>query len=200
MFFSAMILAASRHSAEASRATSSRVKWRSMLDIASAVERSWGLESKSPRQSLVTKRMAKAESWSGAEEVLYGRIVAALHRRFDQQAFAIAVDGGDRLYAPALAVGHQAASRGDASDDLERIPPFGMADVVDGHVIVLAPEEGDRAIRLACAQHRLGRMLSLPFGDHPVLNPDGPAAARVGKPRDVIGCPDVLLSGPQHGV
>src|SRR2546428_13879179 len=90
----------------------------------------------------------------------------------DHQAPATGLAGCDRLHAPGLAVGHQAASRGDAADDLERIPPFGVPDVVDGHVIVLAPEEGDRAIRLACAEHRLGRMLSLPFGDHPVLDPD----------------------------
>src|SRR3989475_10271957 len=202
MFFSAMSLAASRHSAEASRATTSRVKWRSMFDI----ERSratLGPGKQVPpggeRPSLVISGQG-ADPPSGAQERLDGRIVAALHRRFDQEALAIAVDGRDRLHAPGLAVGDQAASRSDASGDLDPIPGFGMSDVVDGDVVVLAPEEGHGAIRLPRAQHSPVHMLSLAFGDDPVLDPDGPAAARVGKTRDVSGRPDALRAGPQRGV
>ena len=56
--------------------------------------------------------------------------------------------------------------------DRHRIPPLGVADVVDRHVVVLAPEERHRVEPLAAAQHVARGHLTLPLRDHPVLDAD----------------------------
>src|SRR3984893_1343434 len=68
---------------------------------------------------------------------------AALHRRFRVKAVVVAEDRRDRqgLLAPAIA--HDRVAGGDVAVDVDAVPGRGVADIVDGDVVVLAPEERD---------------------------------------------------------
>src|SRR5262249_3616557 len=67
------------------------------------------------------------------------------------------------------------------------IPLLGMADIVDRHVVVLAPEERDGAEGLATSQHGERGGLTLPLGDNPMLHPNALATVQVGPARNVSG-------------
>src|SRR5262249_18965627 len=67
------------------------------------------------------------------------------------------------------------------------IPAFGMADIVDRHVIVLAPEKRYRVEALVQAEHVGGRGLALPLGHDPVLDTDALAGMGIRPARDVPG-------------
>jgi len=69
-------------------------------------------------------------------------------------------------------VGKSAVSRLEVSFDFDRIPILRVADVVDGDIIVLTPEERHRVERLAVAQDISGRNLTLTLCHNPMLDAD----------------------------
>ena len=76
-----------------------------------------------------------------------------------------------------------------------RVPLLRVADVVDGDVVVLAPEERHGVEALAPAEDVARRRLALAFGDHPVLDADPIARVRIGPARDVAGGEDAGRAG-----
>ena len=60
----------------------------------------------------------------------------------------------------------------DIAVDGDLVPGLGMADIIDRHVVMLAPEKRHRVERLALPQHVACRGLALAFRHHPVLDPD----------------------------
>ena len=62
---------------------------------------------------------------------------------------------------------------GDVAFDLERVPAFGMADIVDRDVVMLAPEERHGGEILALAQHVARRVPGPGARHHPMLHADG---------------------------
>src|SRR5215467_14836376 len=60
-----------------------------------------------------------------------------------------------------------------------------MADIIDRHIIMLAPEERHCGVALAPAEHVACRGLALPLGDNPVFDPQPLAAVRIGPAGDV---------------
>ena len=115
-----------------------------------------------------------------AHQGLERRVVAALHRRFDLEARAVAAEGDDGGDPAALAVGDQRVARVEAAADLDRIPRLGVADVVERHVVVRAPEERHVAVGRRRAQHVARRGLAHALGDHPVLDAHRLARSRSG--------------------
>src|SRR5439155_5058461 len=96
--------------------------------------------------------------------------------RLDLEALQVAIDRSHRQHLAVAAIAHQAVARGNVAVDLDRIPFFRVAGVVDRHVVVLAPEERHVGEALAGAEHVFGRGLALPLGHDPVLGPDRRAA------------------------
>src|SRR5271156_2207835 len=107
-----------------------------------------------------------------------------LHRKLCLQACEIAVDRGERKHLALIPVAQQTIAACDVAIDNDLVPFLGMADIVDRHVVVLAPEEGYRIEGLALAQHVARGGLSLTLGNHPMLNADIFARTRVGPARD----------------
>src|SRR5262249_28673963 len=68
-------------------------------------------------------------------------------------ADVIAIDRGDREQASFALVADQAVPVRDAAVDRDLVKNLGVADIVDRHVIVLAPEERHRVERLVLSQH-----------------------------------------------
>src|SRR4029453_16630914 len=62
----------------------------------------------------------------------------SLHRDLFLEACDVAVDRRRGERASAELVAHQAVPAGDVAVDHELVPLLGMADIVDGHVVVLA--------------------------------------------------------------
>src|SRR5439155_21505648 len=63
---------------------------------------------------------------------------------------------------------------------LDVVPGCGVPDVIDRHVVMLAPEERDGGVALATAEHVARDRLALPLGDDPVLDAQPLAAVGVG--------------------
>lgn len=85
-----------------------------------------------------------------------------------------------------LAVLHQSVTRRKIAQHLDIVPMFKMAYVVDGHVVMLAPEKRRLGITLAATQHIDGGDLPLALGDHPVLHARIAAAGEeVGETGDI---------------
>ena len=76
-----------------------------------------------------------------------------------------------------------------------------MANIVDRHVVVLAPEERRLLVALARAKHVHRRNLALPLGDDPVLDAhSAPTRERVGEPGNVACGEDARSAGFQERV
>ena len=60
-----------------------------------------------------------------------------------------------------------------------------MTDIVDRHVVVLAPEERHRVEALALPEHVARGGLALALGHHPVLDANVLAGVRIGPARDI---------------
>src|SRR6185295_4527851 len=86
-----------------------------------------------------------------------------------REAVAVAEDGGDGERATALQEGDLAVVLGERALDLGGVPAGGVADIGNGHVVMLAPEEGHGIEALAAAEDVARRRLALALGDHPVL-------------------------------
>src|SRR5262249_7155501 len=102
------------------------------------------------------------------------------HRELRLEALAITKHARDRQHAATARVTHDAIALLDASIDLDAVPTFRMPDVVDGDVVVLGPKDRHVGERRAIADDRARDRLALSPGHNPVLDPDEPAAARVG--------------------
>src|SRR5579872_6047213 len=70
-----------------------------------------------------------------------------------------------------------------------------MADIVDGHVVVLAPEERYRVELLLKTEHVERSGLALPLGHHPMLDANLPARVRIGPARAVARREDAGRAG-----
>ena len=70
-----------------------------------------------------------------------------------------------------------------------------VADVVDRHVVVLAPEEGHGVESVTLAQDVSRRRLALTLRHDPVLDPDALAGVRIRPARDVAGGKDAGSAG-----
>ena len=68
----------------------------------------------------------------------------SLHRRLRLEALEVAIDGSDGERAAVAHIAHDAVALRDVAVDCYLVPPFGVSDVVDRNVVVLAPEERDR--------------------------------------------------------
>src|SRR6202022_2290506 len=76
-----------------------------------------------------------------------------LHRKLGLKACEIAVNRGHREQPALVRVEQQTVARCDVAVDGDLVPFFGMADVVDRHVVMLAPEERYGVEGLALPQH-----------------------------------------------
>src|SRR5215472_10086523 len=107
------------------------------------------------------------------------------HRHFGFEALAATEDGGDGERAAGLAEAERGVVAGDVALDLDLVPPLGVADIVDGDIVVLAPEEGRRGEALPASQHVSRRGLSLTLGHDPMLNAQSLAGDGIGPARHV---------------
>src|SRR5215217_9073924 len=110
-----------------------------------------------------------------------------LHRHLGPEVVEIPGDRGDRQHAAIALEPQQAVLAGDVPLDGELVPLFGMADVADGNVVMLAPEERDGGKSLPLPDHVERRRLALPFRNDPVLDPKGLAEASIVPAGDVPG-------------
>src|SRR5687768_13766497 len=104
------------------------------------------------------------------------RLARSLELQLGAEALHIPEDRGDRHRAAVLAIAHQPVPGADVADGLGAVPAFGVADVVDRHIVVPAPEERRLLVSLARSEHVHRRGLALPLGDHPMLDAHGRSA------------------------
>src|SRR5271157_1741533 len=69
------------------------------------------------------------------------RLSASFQAHLGFQVLDIPKDRGDGERASRASDAHQAVFGGDIAFDGEFVPSFGMADIVDRNIVVLAPEE-----------------------------------------------------------
>src|SRR5476649_2743424 len=118
-----------------------------------------------------------------------------LHRRFGFQTVQVAEQGRHRQRVAAAPETDQAVLGHKVAFDGELVPAFGMADIIDGDVIVLTPEERNSCEFFAKPQHVARGRLPLPRGHNPMLHTDGCTAVPVGPARNVTGGIDVRRAG-----
>src|SRR5829696_2152027 len=121
-----------------------------------------------------------------------------LHLGLNLQTLAVAVNrcGREDFLTPDEL--HRAVPRSDVAVNLETVPSLGVPYVIDGHVVVLAPEEGHRIERDLLAKHVARGSLALSLRHHPVLHPDALTGMRIGPARDVTGREQVRCAGLQE--
>src|SRR5262249_33136787 len=120
---------------------------------------------------------------------------SALHCRFSSEAIDVAEDRGHREHLAVTTVAYQAVARFDVALDVEIVPRLGVPDVVDRHVVVLAPEERNLGKSLLLAENVARCRLTLPLGHDPMLDPQVLAGMGIGPPRDVAGGKDSRHAG-----
>src|SRR4029453_16685703 len=96
----------------------------------------------------ITPQGRSALARSTTEEPLEPIVVPALEGGLGFEAVLVAVDGRDGADSPAVPVGDQGVPGAKVAGDFDPVPGFGVPHVVDGDVIVLAPEERYGAERL----------------------------------------------------
>src|SRR6185295_8717876 len=102
-----------------------------------------------------------------------------------RQALLVAPHRGHGGDASPVAEGDDGAALLEGAVDLDRIPLRGVADIVDAHVVVLAPEEGDGVEALALPEDVARGRLPLALGHYPVLDADALAGVGIGPAGDV---------------
>src|SRR6478672_8298290 len=80
------------------------------------------------------------------------RLRTPLHRKLGLEACEIAVDRSHRKHPAFALVFQQAILRGDIAVDGDFVPLLGVADIIDRHIVMLAPEERHGIEGLALAQ------------------------------------------------
>src|SRR6202040_3371433 len=94
-----------------------------------------------PNRSRRAARSGICARWTSVDQQIASALGRALHRDLRLQAGAVAIDRGNGEHAPAAAIAQQAIARRDVALDRDVVPRLGMADIVDRHVVMLAPEE-----------------------------------------------------------
>ena len=97
---------------------------------------------------------------------------ALFHRKLGPKRLQVAEYRSDGKHPPATFVAQQAILGVDIALDRYLVPLFRVADIVDGNVVVLAPEERHGLETFGEAEHVASGDLALAFGDHPMLDPD----------------------------
>ena len=110
-----------------------------------------------------------------------------LHFQLGLQALDVAEDRGDSQRPPFAFEAQKAVLGTNVSINRDLVPLFGMADIVDGNVVMLAPEERHGDEFLAMAEHVERRCLPLPLGNDPMLDPNVVATVRIWPARNVAG-------------
>src|SRR5665811_914569 len=108
-----------------------------------------------------------------------------LHLHLGLQACEIAEYRSDGEHPPLAFVFQQAILRLDIAVDRNLIPLLGVTNIINWHVVVLAPEERHRIEFLALTQHAERGDLSLALRDHPMFHADIFAGIRVGPARNI---------------
>src|SRR5882757_5029081 len=75
-----------------------------------------------------------------------------LHRELRLEACDVAIDGGNGEHAAVALVLQQTVLAGDVAVDNDFVPLLGVADIIDRHIVVLAPEERHGMERLAMTE------------------------------------------------
>src|ERR1035438_6542995 len=94
---------------------------------------------------------------------------ARFHRRLGLQVLQIPRDRCDSEGASPALIRHGAIPSTGISVDLDRIPMFGMPDIVNGDVVMLTPKEWNGIESFAITQNILCCRLPLTLSHHPVL-------------------------------
>src|SRR5262249_3988038 len=84
-------------------------------------------------------------------------------------------------------VTHDAVALHHVALDVDGVPFLSVPDIVDRHVVVLAPEERCRPEWCFHAHHVERRDLPLPLGDDPVLDANALTRNGIGPTRDIAG-------------
>src|SRR5262249_18107543 len=131
---------------------------------------------------------SKTRSCGGAQ-------VRALHRGFLLEILDVTEDRGCRQHFAIAAKAHQAIASVDIALDVEAVPFLRVTDIVDRHVVMLAPEERHLTKALSLVKHVAGGSLPLTLGNDPMLNAQIFAGMRIGPARDVAGGEDSRRAG-----
>ncbi len=81
----------------------------------------------------------------------------------------------------------QAILRRNVAVDGDLVPRLRMADIIDRHIVMLAPEKRHGVERLSLPEHVARGGLALAFSNHPMLDPDIFPGMRIGPARDITG-------------
>src|SRR6266446_3464990 len=122
-------------------------------------------------------------------------LTSVFHRRLLPEIIDVAEDRGHREHLAVATIAHEAVACFDVAVDVEIVPALGMPDIVDRHVVVLAPEERNLGKSLPLAENVARRRLTLPLGNDPMLDPQILAGMGIGPPRDVAGGKDSRHAG-----
>jgi len=109
----------------------------------------------------------------------------ALQRQLCFEAFSIAGDGRNGSLRAALDKADGCIPAIQRAIDFHAVPAFGMTNVIDRHLVVLAPEERHGVEGLTPAQHVARGHLTLTLGHDPVLNANPLAGVRIRPARDI---------------
>jgi hypothetical protein len=120
-----------------------------------------------------------------------------LESQFGPQTVPVPTDRGNGTFPPLPPETNDAVMGGWFAFDLQPIPVFGMANIGNGKIVMLAPEEGYSIVAHLPAQDVPRCDLSLPLGNNPVLDPDALTAGSVRPTDDITGGVDRPDTGPQ---
>src|SRR5262249_61498064 len=112
------------------------------------------------------------------EHRLTAQSAGALHRRLFLEVVEIAIDRGDRQHLAIAAITDQTVACLDDALDVDSVPFLRVTDIIDGDVVVLAPEEGHVGEWLPLPEHVAGDGLPLALGHYPMLDPKVLAGVR----------------------
>src|SRR3954468_5716904 len=116
--------------------------------------------------------VASVRSGSLSNHFLQCLLLVALHSKFRFQAVEIPIDRGNREHAVTALVCHRTILRLKRTVYFNGIPILRMADIVNGDVIMLAPEKRHRIKTLTPAEHVSRRHLALALRHDPMFNAD----------------------------
>src|SRR5258707_11564354 len=122
-------------------------------------------------------------------------LTSVFHRRLLPEIIDVAEDRGHREHLAVATIAHEAVACFDVALNVEVVPSLGMPDVVDRHIVVLAPEERNLGKSLPLAEDVARHRLTLPLGHDPMLDPQILAGTGIGPPRDVAGGKDSRHAG-----
>src|SRR5262245_24995682 len=101
-----------------------------------------------------------------------------------------------RCHLPAVELVYdRAVALLELSLDLDFVPALRVADVHEGEIVLVGPEEGDGVEALTAPEDVSGRGLSLALGDDPVLHANALPSVRIRPAGDVAGREDAWCAG-----